>query len=108
MKCGMHMCIYKQNPSPGLLSGSSLSTELLTFASVEAETLDARCIRLREELTTAEFDRLKQSYIDQSKEDLVSGSVGPLYYATVVIEKIPVRALGTSRFLNYYHFVREV
>ena len=32
MKCGMHMCIYKQNPSPGLLSGSTLSTELLTFA----------------------------------------------------------------------------
>ena len=27
------MRIYKQNPSPGLLSGSSLSTELLTFAS---------------------------------------------------------------------------
>ena len=34
MKCGMHMRIYKQNPSPGLLSGSSLSTKLLTFASL--------------------------------------------------------------------------
>ena len=30
MKCGMHVCV----PSPGLLSGSSLLTELLTSVSL--------------------------------------------------------------------------
>lgn len=58
--------------------------------TVEAESLDATCTRLQEKLTTAEFDWLKQLYTDQSKVDLVSDSVGSLYYAT---ENIPVRAM---------------
>ena len=79
--------------------------------TVEAETLDARCTRLREELTTAEFDRLKQSYTDQAKVDLVSGSVGPLYYAAVVIGKIPVKAMvdpGSSATIISFEKFKEV
>ena len=95
-KCGNRyhqacQCPLSQPPAESPRRSQQTTNAIWMIAKVE--TLDSRCTRLREELTIAEFDQPKQLHTDQSKVDLVFGCVGPLYYAMVVVEEIPVRAM---------------
>ena len=95
-KCGSRyhkacQCPLTHPPSETPRRSQQATNAIWMIAKVE--TLDARHAKLREELTTAEFDQPKQLYTDQSKVDLVFGCVGPLYYAMIVVEEIPIRAM---------------
>ena len=62
-------------------------------ASGSGESLDAKCARLHEELAVAEHQRLLSSYVASPGVDMVSGAVGPLYYAKVEAEGTMVSAM---------------
>lgn len=56
----------------------------------QGETLDEQCGRLADELAKVEFERITNEYRLKASVDAVSGSLGPLYYATVNVAGVPV------------------
>ena len=61
------------------------------------ETLEDQCLRLQEERTAAEHDKMSSDYQSHAGVDRVTGAVGPLFYANVVIEGTPVEAMIDPR-----------
>ncbi len=58
---------------------------------VPPEALSERCARLQQEWATAEHQRMSAEYQSGVNQD--TGSLGPLYYAQVQVEGVPVEAM---------------
>ena len=76
------------------------------------EGLDDRCRSLREEWTTAEYQRLRRAYsATAGGVDAVSGSTGPLFHAQVEVEDVPVDSLvdtGSSATIMSFELFQQV
>ena len=57
------------------------------------ESMQAQSDRLQGEWMEAEYERMSGDYCLSTGVDMVSGALGPLYYATVALGGEPVKAL---------------
>ena len=55
--------------------------------------MDDQCRRLADQLAEAEYQRMSKSYSPSATVDAVTGSLGPLYYATVTVSGTPVEGM---------------
>ena len=79
----------------------------------QGETLDEHCAHgwLADELTKAEFEQMTNTYQSNASVDAISGSLGPLYYATVNVASIPVEAVvdpGSSATIISFDLFKKV
>ena len=84
---------------------------LVTNRGIEAESLEERSHRLRNEWTETEFLRLAKSYQPSADVDAVSGSLGPLFYAKVNVAGTSVEAMvdpGSSATIMSFELFRKI
>ena len=55
--------------------------------------MDDQCRRLVDQLAEAQYQRMSKSYSPSAAVDAVTGSLGPLYYATVTVSGTPVQGM---------------
>ena len=73
-------------------SGSSSAVKAARVTKRE-ESLDDQCRRLAHQLADAEYQIMSKSYSSSATVDAVTGSLGPLYYATVTVGGTPVESM---------------
>ena len=75
------------------------------------ESLDDQCRRLADQLAEAEYQRMSKSYSSSAAVDAVTGSLGPLYYATITISGSPVEGMvdpGSSATIMSFNLFRTI
>ena len=118
-KCGsLHHkareCPLRQPPteSPGRAGTRTATSSTVTAAhNSSPEPLRDRCLRLQKEWTTAEHQRMTADYQTYAKVGKVTGAIGPLFYATVRVEGVPLQATldpGSSATIIPYSLFREI
>ena len=100
-KCGSlrhkaRECPQRQPPteSSGRAGTRTPTSSTVTAArNSPAESLEDRCPRLQKEWRTAEHQRMSADYQTYAEVGKVTGAIGPLFYATVMVEGMPVEAM---------------
>lgn len=77
----------KPTETPGKPATSSV------VMTTEKESMSERCERFRKELMMAEHQKMMNHYGESCGGVMVSESVGPLYYATVMVEGVSTEAM---------------
>ena len=108
-------CPQRRPPSeiPGKESTQSGSSSAVKAARVTdgEESLDDQCRRLADQLAEAEYQRMSKSYSSSAAVDAVTGSLGPLYYATITISGSPVEGMvdpGSSATIMSFNLFRTI
>ena len=89
-------CPQRQPPteSSGRAGTRTATSSTVTAArNSPAESLEDRCARLQKEWRTAEHQRMSADYQTYAEVGKVTGAIGPLFYATVMVEGMPVEAM---------------
>ena len=91
-------------------SGSSSAVKAARVTRGE-ESLDDQCRRLADQLAEAEYQRMSKSYSSNAAVDAVTGSLGPLYYATVTVGGTPVEGMvdpGSSATIMSFNLFQKI
>ena len=91
-------------------SGSSSAVKAARVTRGE-ESLDDQCRRLADQLAEAEYQRMSKSYSSNAAVDAVTGSLGPLYYATVTVGGVPVEGMvdpGSSATIMSFNLFQKI
>ena len=97
----------QQKKPPDETTGRPLTSSQVT---VSGETEDSRCARLQQEWLSAEHQRMMSAYKDSADVGVVTGAVGPVFYANVRVEGMPIRAMvdpgSAATILSFEQFSR--
>ena len=107
-------CPQRQTPTESPVRAgtrAATSSSVTAAPSSQAESLEDRCLRLQQEWTAAEHQRMSADYQTYTEIGRVTGAIGPLFYAKVTIEETPVEAMldpGSSATIIPYRLFKEI